>query len=761
MAKRHADMERTGAYEKSQDSFPDVGIFEAVFGAQVHPVSSPSAGSPRQLADLIQKRGRVFQSLSGYDDLASDTITAAALGRPFTLGMLYDARQDELMPGYTLWDNTTLQENITETSQRSSEFQITASDSIDSKSSLLDVEASLKASFMSGLIEVGGSAKYLNDQKKSNNQSRVTFQYKATTNFKQLSMSQVKNLKTQQTDAIKNGLATHVVTGILYGANAFFVFDSEKIDASSVQEIQVSMEAVIKKVPSFHAHIKLTDEEKALTNKFSCKFYGDLILESNPATFAGAVKTYVELPKLLGETGENAVPLKVWLTPLKNLDPTAAEIKSEISVGLVSKAADTLEDLRQIEMRCNDSLEDRVSENFPQIRKTLSSFQKLCKSYTSGLQNIMKNKLPSIRGGNEDESSLENIFAERDKSPFSQELSKWMDHKEREINIISSCLDMMRINPKIVPNQSKLDREVLDPGVEDALCFVFTSLESNDPCLDAMSNHLDSPESESASEDHWYFSDEVLTEMRRKIKTFNDVAKALKNSKRFRFLVAALPNEKYTGATIYHYKDGKLVSDNFTQPDIPDVRAVKDRRDLIWYACDLTLDPDTANNYLNLSEKNKKVTRGGRQAYPDNPDRFDTQPQVLCKEDLHRRHYWEVEFSNGHFDDVGVAVTYKRIGRKRGSTVSRLGHNALSWYFGFHQGFQAWHDGKQRFGPLPAVDHNRIGVYLDWPAGTLSFYSVSFNTLKHLHTFNTTFTEHVYPAAAVWVNSNYVSLCRF
>ncbi|XP_053197826.1 neoverrucotoxin subunit beta-like [Scomber japonicus] len=568
MAKRHSDMERTGAYEKSQDS---VKCLEEKQGLQ-HAMAPVAA--------------RIFLHISlvyMYEDLSSDTITVAALGRPFTLGMLYDARQDELMPGYTLWDNTTLQENITETSQRSSEFQITASDSIDSKSSLLDVEASLKASFMSGLIEVAGSSKYLNDQKKSNNQSRVTFQYKATTNFKQLSMSQVKNLKTEQTEAVENGLATHVVIGILYGANAFFVFDSEKLDARCTKRIESSMKALLRKVPSFNVRGKvdikeLTDEEKYLADKFSCKFYGDLILESNPATFVEAVKTYVELPKILGETGENAVPLKVWLTPLKNLDPTAAEVISEISVGLVSKAADTLEDLRQIEMRCNDSLEDSVSENFPQIRKTLSSFQKLCKSYTSGLQNIMKNKLPSIRGGNEDESSLENIFAERDKSPFSHEkLSKWMDHKEREINIIRSCLDMMGTNPKIVPNHSALDREVLAAGVEDALCFVFTSLERADPCLAAMTNYLELLKSENASEDHWYFSDEVLTEMRRKIKTFNDVAKNVKNNKRFSFLVAALPNKKYTGATIYHYKEGILVADNYIKPE----KSQRGSRDLL------------------------------------------------------------------------------------------------------------------------------------------------------------------------------------
>ncbi|KAI4795965.1 hypothetical protein KUCAC02_029534 [Chaenocephalus aceratus] len=179
---------------------------------------------------------------------------------------------------------------------------MSASDSTESKSTMMDIEASLKVSFLSGLIEVGGSAKYLNNQKKLKNQSRVTFQYKATTNFKQLSIDHV-TLDTEKMEVIEKGLATHVVTGILYGADAFFVFDSEKLEASQVQKIEGSMQAVIKKIPTFDVEgkvdIKLTDEEKALTNKFSCKFYGDFILKINPATFQDAVQTYVELPQLL------------------------------------------------------------------------------------------------------------------------------------------------------------------------------------------------------------------------------------------------------------------------------------------------------------------------------------------------------------------------------------------------------------------------------------------------------------------------------
>ncbi|KAF1373476.1 hypothetical protein PFLUV_G00239260 [Perca fluviatilis] len=142
----------------------------------------------------------------------------------------------------TLWDDKTLRGKISESSQRTSKSQISTSDTTESKCKLLDVEVSLKASVLGGLIEFGGSAKYLNDQKKFYNQSRVTCQYKTTTNFKQLMIEQL-TMDPQHMDVIKKSSATHVVTGILYGANAFFVFDSEKVEASSVQDIQVSMEA--------------------------------------------------------------------------------------------------------------------------------------------------------------------------------------------------------------------------------------------------------------------------------------------------------------------------------------------------------------------------------------------------------------------------------------------------------------------------------------------------------------------------------------
>ncbi|MEQ2213675.1 hypothetical protein XENOCAPTIV_018932 [Xenoophorus captivus] len=194
--------------------------------------------------------------------------------------------------GFTLWERETINKNKTRQIQKSSFPNISVSDSFESKSSLMDLNVSLKASFLGGLIEVGGSAGFLNDKKKFKNQSRITFQYKATTEYEGLTLPSLKVENPQAKELVEKSNATHVVTGILYGANAFFVFDSEKLDSSSVQTIEGSMQAVIKKIPlvdiEAKAELKLNEAEKSITNKFSCTFYGDFILDKNPATFEDA-----------------------------------------------------------------------------------------------------------------------------------------------------------------------------------------------------------------------------------------------------------------------------------------------------------------------------------------------------------------------------------------------------------------------------------------------------------------------------------------
>ncbi|KAM4525531.1 neoverrucotoxin subunit alpha-like [Odontesthes bonariensis] len=697
--------------------------------------------------------------------MASGMMEVAALGRPFTIGMLYDARKEQLIPGVTLWDKKTLQEKIVQENQHRSDFKIATSDSFEEKSSLLDVDASLKASILFGLIEVEGSAKYLKDMKKSDKHIRVTCQYKAITVFKQLNSSETKS--TQKVKDYVTSSATHVVTGIRYGANAFFVFDSEKVEAGDVQKIEGSMQAVIKKIPSFNVdgkvNIKLNNDEKALTNKFTCKFYGDFILQSNPATFEDAVKTYTQLPKLLRENGQNGVPLKVWMMPLKHFDPSAADVELRISSRLLRKAQDVLEDLQNLKMRCNDCLEH--NNNFPKIHDRLTSFQKLCNIYTAAVQKKMGENLPLMRAGKQDEKVLASLFDDRMKTPFNPEkLKKWMDDMEREVNVVRSCVDMMK-EAKIVQNQKELEREFLK--AHDVLCFVFTSLETTDPYLKKMSDSLGSVDLKGAEDlspsTQDAFSGEVITTMREKAKQFGHIARALKSNSRYRFLIAAVTNEKHKGASIYHYRNAVLLTEDLS--DISEVEEVVDRKDLMPYACDLTLDLDTAYPELILSDGNKKVTHGEKQSYPDLPQRFDPLPQVLCREALTGRHYWEVELSTEEDADAAVAVCYGGLSRIRNLKFSGIGWTAMSWSLGhkWHPSptFYAEHDINNReikYIPSYSTGCVRLGVYLDHPAGSLSFYKVTGDKLSHIHTFHAQFSEPVFPCFKVCSN-NYAFLC--
>ncbi|XP_051783886.1 E3 ubiquitin-protein ligase TRIM16-like isoform X1 [Erpetoichthys calabaricus] len=175
------------------------------------------------------------------------------------------------------------------------------------------------------------------------------------------------------------------------------------------------------------------------------------------------------------------------------------------------------------------------------------------------------------------------------------------------------------------------------------------------------------------------------------------------------------------------------------------------REEFLQYFCPLTLDINTTNRRLHLSEENKKVTRERTKTeYPDHPDRFDYWAQVLCREALTgTRCYWEVE---GSGDGVVVGVAYKGLSRKGRGRECLFGYNDKSWNLQCSQSqYSVRHNNKWTV--ISAPYSPRIGVYLDWPAGSLSFYSVS-HTMTLLHRFNTSFTEPLYPGFGFGLNSS-------
>ncbi|XP_048858826.1 NACHT, LRR and PYD domains-containing protein 3-like isoform X2 [Brienomyrus brachyistius] len=172
------------------------------------------------------------------------------------------------------------------------------------------------------------------------------------------------------------------------------------------------------------------------------------------------------------------------------------------------------------------------------------------------------------------------------------------------------------------------------------------------------------------------------------------------------------------------------------------------------YSCQLTLDPNTANRRLSLSGGNRKVTWGAeQQPYPDHTERFDSMQQVLCRESLTGRCYWEAEWDG---DGAVIGVTYKGIRREAGRGCG-LGFNDKSWSLCCNtNSYSVRHNNKQTLIPIKPSGSRRVGVYLDWGAGALSFYRVSSDGLTPLHRFSSSFTESLFPG--FWVYNSSVSL---
>ncbi|XP_019211343.1 tripartite motif-containing protein 16 [Oreochromis niloticus] len=230
----------------------------------------------------------------------------------------------------------------------------------------------------------------------------------------------------------------------------------------------------------------------------------------------------------------------------------------------------------------------------------------------------------------------------------------------------------------------------------------------------------------------------------RPLRYFEDVTAAVSET---RDILQDILREEWTNISLTVTEEDVLLS-----PPEPKTRA-----GFLKYACEITLDPNTANTHLLLSDGNRKVTfMKQQQSYSDHPDRFTGWCfQVLSRESLTGRCYWEVEWRGG---GVCVAVAYKNISRKTGLNECFFGYNDKSWALRCDtSSYKFWHNKVQTV--LSGPRSSRVGVYLDHRAGILSFYSVS-ETMTLLHRVQTTFTQPLYAGIFLWFDGDTAELIK-
>ncbi|KAI4896525.1 hypothetical protein NFI96_001138, partial [Prochilodus magdalenae] len=192
--------------------------------------------------------------------------------------------------------------------------------------------------------------------------------------------------------------------------------------------------------------------------------------------------------------------------------------------------------------------------------------------------------------------------------------------------------------------------------------------------------------------------------------------------------------------------------DKFLVPSEP-----KTRQDFLQYLVPLALDPNTAHKNLSLSEDNRAVSCDlEAQPYPDHLERFNWWAQVLSREALSGRCYWEVQWTGLYGADI--AVSYRDISRKGEGDDCGFGYNKHSWSLDCSISRYAFvHNNEEMEISVPTS--HRIGVYLDYRAGLLSFYSVSEDSMTLLHRADTRFMQPVYAGLGLYRGST-AKICQ-
>ena len=500
--------------------------------------------------------------------MAVNCLQIPCLGRPFQLGMLYDCCSDHLISEVTLWDAETLKKHQSCTTKFTSNHEILENDTLNEKYNYIDIIGDFKLSCLIGLVKTSGSSSFLKDVS-SLHQVHMYFKYWSNSKYEELLIDQLTDVP-----FIHGISATHVVTGISYGADAIFAFDYTLQKNEGRQEVAKVMKNTIENLPYVYVDVNgdikrnLDVLNNDIIEKVYCRLYTDIVLQHNPTTFQDAIKAY----KLLLDQSskvENIVPKKVWLYPLKELKFKEFNEYIEISMGPIFAVQSVIENLTSLELKIDDLKANDTSVTFIVFQKELKRFATCIVQYRMTLLHEVGVLVPAIRSGKKYETDLLNLLQTYNKSIFNtKELDKWLENKKNEINTIKNYLRAVH-DVEHAFLQTQLDEVIDDLEYDYIVCFEFNVCGKRDEYLEQL--HIFS-QSRNLELDQlnlplpWYKDQAIKTTIRSQLKKFKNFHEANKTVPGTKYLLThnidELQNE---GATIFLYDEG--LREIFTPPE--------------------------------------------------------------------------------------------------------------------------------------------------------------------------------------------------
>jgi len=415
-----------------------------LLGCQTLPGTLAWSGNcPHDVREYREPREEKENYKYGPEPVEFDLLT---LGRTVRIGTLYDARTNMFFPEATLWDLETVKANEVLSNINYDESSSHIAQSTRQKLEFMGIKAELELELMGGAIQVSGSADYLSNEVQACSEVNVAFQYNHQAYEKHI------NVYTNATygEECENLQYTHVVTRVIYGLNAFFVFKMNTQIDEKVEQVQGKLDKIIADMGVFVVEgggsADLDDEQRAMLNETYIRVYGDFSPEIPlPTTFDEAISFIQNISIHFADQDQNS-PLQVKLTPLHGesaLCDQAQQIVNEINSENRRDLNNMLNDLEVIDMEIGTMINSDAATRFMPLRQNLQYFRSKLQEYIFKKKKDVQTLLPKLKENAPDADKLLNeILDEYKASPFHETICmQFLYCRNREVRSLQLISD--------------------------------------------------------------------------------------------------------------------------------------------------------------------------------------------------------------------------------------------------------------------------------------------------------------------------------
>ena len=408
--------------------------------------------------------------------MTDEVINKACLGRPFHLGMLYDCRTDQLLPGISLWDFTAIKEATETRSLSDTGYEVITAQSLGERASHFGVDSSLQFSLLTGLVNALGATSYLGDFTSSENHACVCLKHWNMSKYEYFEMDQLGKIA----NSAYGKLATHIVIQIVYGLEVIIKFNQPLDKDGNLEESQKILLNTVKLI-ALNENLDSCNSE---IDKCFCTCYCDVYPIKTLTSAWDAIESYYKLVQNTNQ--EMGIQKRALLFPLAKLCINAPKYNQTIPASLSSRVEGMITIYVNIQIQIEKLLINNMCLLIPGFKSQLHTLKDMVENYKALLKNKLATLLPYVREGKVSLTKLQDVIDNVDLSPFNpQRLVQWINSKKTELKELDSIV--MHLKHLHVVNTVE---ELQTLSTSALYCFCLSFVQLDNSYLDSMFKYI-------------------------------------------------------------------------------------------------------------------------------------------------------------------------------------------------------------------------------------------------------------------------------